>query len=235
MVAEEVLFEKKNGLAFLTFNRPEAHNAMNSAMVARLLQFIEQLKEEEDVKVVVLRGAGKSYCAGVDIKEAAKLGAQQGTKYHQLLVDLYAEIDSFPKPVLSSVHGYALGHGCACVAASDLAISSNEAILGMPEIDLGTFPYLSAIPLIRCLGLKKAFELLFTGRRVTGQEAERIGLVNSSVPSEKLSDATLELANILASKSTQAMRIGKETFAIMRELGYKMSLRYGHQLLTKEP
>ena len=105
----------------------------------------------------------------------------------------------------------------------------------MPEIDLGTFPYLSAIPLIRCLGLKKAFELLFTGRRVTGQEAERIGLVNSSVPSEKLSDATLELANILASKSAQAMRIGKETFAIMRELGYKMSLRYGHPLLTKEP
>ncbi len=224
MSNEKLLVEKADKIAWITFNRPEVHNAIDRGMMAVLHFALRQLESDDDVHVVVLRGAGdKTFTAGADIKEPPP---GPGEKPSPRIGDVFLAMAELHKPIISSVQGNALGGGCGLVAASDLAVVSERAVFGLPEINLGIFPTGILVPIVRSMGKKKAFELMFTGVKIDAREAERVGLVNRVAPHAGLEAATLELARLLASKKLSALRKGKEALDVTADMEFKKALKH---------
>lgn len=225
MSGPKLLVDKSEKIAWITFNRPEVHNALDRETMTALHSTLRQLDSDDDVHVVVLRGAGeKTFTAGADIKEPPPQTPEE--KRAPRPADIFLAMAELHRPIISSVQGNALGGGCGIVAASDLAIASEHAVFGLPEINLGIFPTGILVPIVRSLGKKKAVELMFTGIRIDAPEAERIGLVNRVVPHSELEAATLEMARTLASKKLSALRTGKEALNGTADMEFKKSLKY---------
>ena len=221
----KLLVDKSDKIAWITFNRPEVHNALDREMMTALHSTLRQLENDDDVHVVVLRGAGeKTFTAGADIKEPPPQSPEE--KIAPRPADIFLAMAELHKPIICSVQGNALGGGCGLVAASDMAIASERAVFGLPEINMGIFPTGILVPIVRSIGKKKAFELMFTGMKIDAREAERIGLVNRVVPHAELEAATLELSKSLASKKLSALRKGKEALNSVADMEFKKSLKY---------
>ncbi len=225
MNSKKLLIDKSDRIAWITFNRPEVHNALDREMMTALHSTLCQLENDDDVHVVVLRGAGeKTFTAGADIKEPPPQSPEE--KNAPRPADIFLAMAELHKPIICSVQGNALGGGCGIVAAADMAIASERAIFGLPEINMDIFPTGLVVPITRSLGKKKAFELMFTGVRINAAEAERIGLINRVVPHTDLEAATLELSKTLASKKLSALRRGKEALNTTADMEFKKALKY---------
>ena len=225
MKTTKLLVDKSDKIAWITFNRPEVHNALDREMMTALHTTLRQLETDDDVHVVVLRGTGeKTFTAGADIKEPPPQSSE--VKNTPRPADIFLAMAELHKPVICSVQGNALGGGCGIVAAADMAIASERAIFGLPEINMGIFPTGILVPIVRSIGKKKAFELMFTGVRINAAEAERIGLINRVVPHSELETATLELSKTLASKKLSALRRGKEALNTTADMEFKKALKY---------
>jgi len=223
--SKKLLIDKSDRIAWITFNRPEVHNALDREMMTALHSTLCQLENDDDVHVVVLRGAGeKTFTAGADIKEPPPQSPEE--KNAPRPADIFLAMAELHKPIICSVQGNALGGGCGIVAAADMAIASERAIFGLPEINMDIFPTGLVVPITRSLGKKKAFELMFTGVRINAAEAERIGLINRVVPHTDLEAATLELSKTLASKKLSALRRGKEALNTTADMEFKKALKY---------
>ena len=231
MNTERLILTKQDGICTLTLNRPKLHNAMDTAMQVELITTLKKLDTEEQIKVVVLRGAGKSFCSGADIKSLADHDAQD-RNMSILQPRIFETIANLKKVAVASVHGVALGAGFGIVAACDLAIASEDATFGLPEIDLGFFPMAMIGPLMRSIGRKPALELFFTGKRIDAQEAKRIGLLNAVVLREKLEQSTLDLVKIIATKQLDPIMLGKEALATTMDMEYSKLLRYCADMLV---
>jgi len=232
MSSEQVIVRMEERICWLTLNRPEVHNAMDSAMQSQLVETLQALDKEQGITVVVMRGSGKSFCSGADLKSLGDGRAMVDRNVSAQQPKLFEVIANLKKVVVASVHGAALGGGLGIVAASDLAIASEDAIFGLPEIDLGYFPMAMIGPIMRSVGRKSALELFFTGKRIDAKEAKHIGLVNSVVPRDRLEESTLELAKILASKDVDPITLGKEALAITMDMDYSKVLRYSAEMLV---
>lgn len=232
MSSERVIVRMEERICWLTLNRPEIHNAMDSAMQSQIIETLQALDKEQGITVVVIRGSGKSFCSGADLKSLDYGRAMGDRNVSAQQPKLFEVISNLKKVVVASVHGVALGGGLGIVAASDLAIASEDAIFGLPEIDLGYFPMAMIGPIMRSIGRKSALELFFTGRRIDAKEAKDVGLVNSVVPRDRLEESTLELAKILASKDADAIALGKEALAITMDMEYSKVLRYSAEMLV---
>jgi enoyl-CoA hydratase len=185
---ENLLVEQKDSIAYVTINRPKVLNALNMATMSELRAVFTQLKDDRDVRVVILTGAGeKSFVAGADIGELQKnnpVEAKEYTHRGQAVLDL---IENLGKPVIACNNGYALGGGCELALACTMRLASENAKLGQPEVKLGIIPgYGGSQRLPRLVGKGIAMQLLLTGEMITAQEAQRIGLVNEVVPSGQL-------------------------------------------------
>ena len=185
---ENLLVEQKDSVAYVTINRPKVLNALNMATMSELRAVFTQLKDDRDVRVVILTGAGeKSFVAGADIGELQKnnpVEAKQYTHRGQAVLDL---IENLGKPVIACINGFALGGGCELAMACTMRLASENAKLGQPEVKLGIIPgYGGSQRLPRLVGKGIAMQLLLTGEMITAQEAQRIGLVNEVVPSGQL-------------------------------------------------
>jgi len=210
---ENIIFEKKNGIAKITLNRPEALNAMNRAMITEIGHALEDVEKDSAVRVVVITGSGKAFCVGADLKfvkeELTSLYDQQeffrfGNK------TLMNAIENLNKPVIAAVNGFALAGGFEIMLVCDLVIASEEALFGDQHINYGLVgPGGSTQRTPRLVGPRKAKEIIFTGERLSAHEAERIGLVNRVVPADELESATNEIAGKIAEKSPVALRIAK--------------------------
>jgi len=221
----KLLVDKNDRIAWITFNRPEVHNALDREMMMALYSTLRQLEDDDDVHVVVLRGAGeKTFTAGADIKEPPPQSPEE--KNAPRPADIFLAMAELHKPIICSVQGNALGGGCGIVAAADMAIASERAIFGLPEINMDIFPTGLVVPITRSLGKKKAFELMFTGVKIYAAEAERIGLINRVVPHSELATATLELSKTLASKKLSALKRGKEALNTTSDMEFKKALKY---------
>jgi enoyl-CoA hydratase len=185
---ENILFGKKNSIAYVTINRPKVLNALNMATMGELRSVFTELKDDRDVRVVILTGAGeKSFVAGADIGELQKnnpVEAKEYTHRGQAVLDV---IENVGKPVIACVNGFALGGGCEIAMACTMRLASENAKLGQPEVKLGIIPgYGGTQRLPRLVGKGIAMQLLLTGEMITAQEAHRIGLVNEVVPAAQL-------------------------------------------------
>lgn len=207
-----------NGIVHLRLNAPERLNPLSDGMLAALQAQIEQLQNDRSARVVILSGAGKVFCAGHDLKEmqAGRQAEDQGRAYFQDLFTRCARVMSglqrLPQPVIAQVHGIATAAGCQLVASCDMAIAAENTRFGVNGVNIGLFCSTPMVALSRNIGRKRAFELLTTGDFIHAPEAERLGLINRSVPMEDLESTTLALAQKVASKLGAAVSIGKEAF-----------------------
>ncbi len=225
---ENIIYEKKGAIAYVTVNRPKVLNALNMATMEELRSAFTAAKADAGVRVVIFTGAGeKAFIAGADINELAKHSAVEGKEYThrgQSVLDL---IENLGKPVIACINGFALGGGCEMAMACAFRLASENAKLGQPEVKLGIIPgYGGTQRLARLVGRGKAKQLIFTGDYVNAAEAHRIGLVDEVYPAADLLPKAKEMALRIASKGPLAVRAAKE--AINR--GLDVDLEAGSKL-----
>jgi enoyl-CoA hydratase/carnithine racemase len=204
-LSEPVLLEEDLGpVRRLTLNRPEVLNALSTDLVDRLSEALARAADDGGCRVVVVRGAGRAFCAGYDLKEEAEREAREGPLDAagwradlQHSVGRMMELFDHPKPVIAQVHGYCLAGGCDLMMMCDLALASDDAVFGEPEIRFGSGVVTMVMPWL--VGARKAKELLFTGEdRIPAEEALRLGLVNRVVTPDRIEEDTLDLARRIA-------------------------------------
>lgn len=213
MAYETVLYEKRNGVGYVTMNRPDKLNALNNRIMEELDGCFQEIQKDDEVRVVILTGAGeKAFVAGADIKELAEQAPLQGKERSQRGQRVLDSIENLGKPVIAAVNGYALGGGCELALACTLRIASETARFGQPEVRLGIIPgYGGTQRLARLVGKGRALEMILTGEPVNAQEAYRIGLVNQVVPAEKLMLAAEELAQKIMPNAPLAIKLALES------------------------
>lgn len=208
MTFENLLFEIRDGIAFLTLNRPKVLNALNAAMFQELQTAIEAVRSEETVRAVVLTGAGeKAFAAGADIQELARVNGVEGRELALRGQAVFRSMETCGKPFLACVQGFALGGGCELAMACTLRIASETAKFGQPEVKLGLIPgYGGTQRLARLVGRGVALQMLLTGETIGAAEAMRIGLVNEVVPPDQLLARGEALARTMAGMAPLAVR-----------------------------
>ena len=210
---ENILFDKKDGIARITLNRPDAMNAMNRAMITEIGRALEDSDEDATVRVVILTGKGKAFCVGADLKAAAKeMGSlsQQEAWFRWANKNSIERIAYLSKPVIAGVNGFAFAGGYELMMACDLVIAAEDAIICDQHMNFGLVgPGGSTQRTTWLIGARKAKEIIFTGKRLSGKDAEKIGLVNQAVSRDKLDEAVNDLAALLREKSPVALRIAK--------------------------
>jgi methylglutaconyl-CoA hydratase len=203
------------GVLTLTLNRPDKRNALNTELLDRLHQAVERADLDADVRVLVIRGAGKDFCAGADLDELlASVGRTEAENEASALRlgTLFERLRAVPKPVIAMVHGRALAGGAGLATACDLIIAAADAQVGYPEIQRGFAPAMVTALLRRIVGEKVALDLVLTGRVLRADEAQRVGLISRIVPAEELERATSALAAELARASGTALAFTKRLF-----------------------
>ena len=229
---QNIIVERKDHIGQLTLNHPQTLNILTTQLAKEINSALLELEADSDIYVIIIKGAGRAFCAGIDVKELADKTALE---YHTQLPTLDLLIRTIPtmtKPVIAQVHGYATAAGCGLVAACDLAVASDGTFFGTTAINVGLFCLGPSAPLSRCVGRKKSLEMLFTGDLIDAQEAYRVGLVNKVVPKDKLESATMELAQKIVSKSPIAIQIGKQAFYTMSDLEYSKALKYLAEMMA---
>jgi len=225
---ETIIYEKQNAVAYITLNRPKVLNVYNIKMRDELYQILGAIKDDPDVSVAILKGAGdKAFCAGADLTEFLTAPSPIIARQVRWERDVWGLFLSLPQPVIVALHGYVLGDGIEMALCCDLRIASQDAQFGTPEVGLGIIPAAGATQTLpRTVGRGKGLEMLLTSRRINAEEAYKAGLVNQVVPREKLLPTVEEIARKIASYNQIAVRSAKQ--AIVR--GLDLPLKEGLEL-----
>ena len=223
-----VLYEVADHVATLTLNRPEVRNAMNTALREAMLEHITALAVNDDVRVIVIKGAGdKAFSAGADIREFVEPLVPTQFREQRRRIDFRQVMDRCPQPIIAAIRGVALGGGLELALACDIRIAGDDAQLGLTEVNLAIIPGGGGTQrLPRLIGRGKALEMILTGARIGAAEALRLGLVERVVPAADVVTAAQDLARELAGRAPVALRYAKE--AVVKGLG--MSLEDGLRL-----
>lgn len=229
--------EIKNRIGYITLNRPDKRNALSYEFVAELKQAFEELKEDKEAKVIVLRAEGKAFCAGADL---AYIQGLQNNTYEENLEDsnhlkeLFYQIYTYPKVVIAQVQGHALAGGCGLATVCDFSFTVPEAKFGYTEVKIGFIPAIVKVFLLRKIGEGKAKELLLSGQLYTAEQAQAFGLVNSVVPAEKLVSHVEEFAQqLIINNSGQSMAFTKQMIAEVQEKSLEEGLQYAAEQNAK--
>ena len=207
-----ILIGVEEGIATITFNRPKALNALNSALLEELSQALDDMAADEEIRVLILTGAGdKAFVAGADITELANcnaLQAKQFARQGQLVIN---KIAALPIPAIAAVNGYALGGGTEMALVCDFIYASDNANFGLPEINLGIMPGFGGTQrLARLIGPNQAKEMIYTGKMISADEAKDVGLVNKVCPVENLMDEAMSTARVIKTKGKVSLRAAKQ-------------------------
>lgn len=224
---ENIKYEVKGNIGYLTINRPKALNALNTNVLSELMTALKEIESDDNVKAVIVTGEGKAFVAGADISQMSKLNAVEGRAMMQAGHKVMNTIDQMPKPFIAAVNGFALGGGCELAMACDIRIASEKAKFGQPEVGLGIIPgFCGTQRLSRLVGKGMAKYLIYSAEMINANEAYRIGLVEKVVPGDTLMEEVEKLANTIASKAPIA--IAQSKIAINN--GYDMDLKSASQL-----
>jgi enoyl-CoA hydratase len=237
MSTENILVETKGRVGVIRFNRPQALNALNAALVAELITAIDRLEADANISCLLLTGSDKAFAAGADIKEMAS------KSYHDVNMEDFGgdkdRIARCRKPVVAAVAGFALGGGCEFAMQADIIIAADNAKFGQPEIKLGVIPgYGGTQRLAHAVGKAKAMDLILTGRMMDAQEAERAGLVARVVPLANLMDEAMKVAETIAGMSLPSVYAAKDSvnraFETSLAEGVRFERRVFHALFATE-
>jgi len=206
-----VIYEKSEGIATITLNRPDALNAFSQEVVVEVLQAIDDVKNDDNVRVVILTGAGeKAFSAGADIKAMKGMNALKARELSLMGEKLCLAFENLEKPVIAAINGYALGGGMEVAMSCDFRIASENARMGQTEINIGLIPGWGGTQrLTRLIGATKAKELVYTGKLIDAKTAEQLGLLNMVVPADKFKETVRQFALELAQKAPVALKIAK--------------------------
>ena len=202
-----LLIDRRDEIAVLTLNRPQARNALNFDLLATLLSELQALAEDSSLRCLLVTGAGDAaFCAGADLKERLTLTPEQRTAHTAAINDVANALEQFPAPVIAAIRGFALAGGAELATACDLRVASVDAVLGFPEVRVGVFPGAGGvIRLPRLVGAGRARDLLLTGRQVGAAEALTMGLLDRVVPNEEVLPAAMALAEEIAANAPLAI------------------------------
>lgn len=214
-----VNLEQKGHVGIVTIDRQEALNALNSQVLDDLSAVLDQVNHNDEIYVVVLTGAGRSFVAGADIAEMKEFSAIEGKRFGLHGGNVFLKLENLSKPVIAAVNGFALGGGCELCMSCDIRLASEKAKFGQPEVGLGITPGFGGTQrLPRIVGIAKAMELILTAKVIGAAEAQTIGLVSAVYPPEELMDKALELANaicqnaqIAVCEAKKCIRMGMQT------------------------
>jgi len=221
-----VIYEKKDKIGIIKLNRPEVLNAINDALIEDFL-LVFQLAQKDDTRVIILRGEGRAFSAGADVKEGSQPRSIEDYFNHAIhMQDMTRVMAHSSKPVIAAVQGYALGGGCELALNCDIRIAAEGTKFGFPETTVGaTVTNAGLYNLPRLIGMGRAKELIYTGRRVDAKEAEAWGMVNKVVPVEELDKATMELADEIASHDPLGITLARHCLDSSAETSFESLLR----------
>lgn len=209
---KHLILDKEGNVGLLRINRPEAMNSLNREVLQELMQAVEEVKNDQDIYVLIITGEGKAFVAGADISEMSSMDSVQARSFAEAGLNALRNIEAMEKPVIAAVNGFALGGGCELAMACDIRLASSRAKFGQPEVGLGVTPgFGGTVRLSRLVGLAKAKELIYTGNIIKAEEAMQIGLVNMVTEPEDLLDSAMEMAKKIASNAQLAVRYSKQS------------------------
>jgi len=227
---KNLLVTVENHVGTLLINRPEMRNALNEETMDEMRAALVELDNDPAVHVIVLAGAGeKAFCAGGDLNnmlDAMKQNSIIIRRFTSGYANLVKTILAVSKPTIASVQGFAFAGGCGLAVVCDLTIASEKAQFCLSEINIGIWGAIISAPIIRTVGMKKAKEMLFTGRRFKADQALEMGLVNTVVPAEELAATTKAWADEIASKSPLALKMGKEALHVVQDMEINQAFSY---------
>jgi len=229
MAYENIIFEKEENIAVMTFNRPDAMNALNNQTRAEFREAIAAVAADDQIKVLILTGSGKAFVAGSDIKEFNQTSAYDAHNIQRL----GGLVENLHKPVIAAVNGFCLGGGNEIAMGCDIIIASEKAKFGQTEVNIGIIPGGGATQrLPRLIGVCRAKELIFTGDIIGAEEAFRLGLVNRVVPVDQLMPTAKEMAKKIAAKSAAALKLAKTAINRGMQTNLESGLNYEYELYS---
>lgn len=230
MSAERVLADLSGGLLTLTLNRPEKRNALDSLMVGALQQQLDRAELDAEVRVVVLRGAGRDFCAGADLAElleSVDRSPEDNAAHAQQLGNVFVTMRKLPKPVVAVVHGRALAGGCGLATACDLVLAHADASFGYPEVKRGFVPAMVIAMLHRAVGEKVAYDLVGTGHVLTAAEALQVGLVSRVIAADGFDAEVGEILQGMAASSPSAVALIKRQLYEVEGRSFEQAIALG--------
>ena len=232
MSYEAVLVEKKDRMGIITLNRPDKFNTFSTTLARELNAGLQELDADGDVHVVIVRGAGKTFSTGIDLSEFPGKTPLEYREWITLMDEMHGTIASMDKPVIASVHGFAVANGAGLMFAADFAIVTENAKIGTTAINVGLLCSGPVIPLSYSLGKQKLLELLLCGDLIDAHEAERMGMVNRVVPPEKLEEETFAFAAKLLAKSPLALKEGKRFYYRMINMPFDQRFDFSSEVFA---
>ena len=217
----------------ITLNRPQNLNTFTTTLARELSQALRELDADQRVRVVIVKGAGKAFCAGIDVSDFFDKSASEYREWIECMETPLGTISRMKKPVIAQVHGVAAANGAGLVAAADLAVVGERARFGLTAINVGLNCIGPIVPVSRSIGRKRALELLLYGELINAQRALDMGLVNKVVPEDELDKATREWAALLAKKSPVAVQIAKKSFYTAEDMDYSKAFEYMNEAFAR--
>jgi len=230
-----IVLDQKEGILRLTLNRPEVHNAFNSTLILEVTDAVERAKDDDAIRVVIITGQGKSFCAGADIhwmREIIRYSFEQNLEESLQLAEVLHQIYTLPKPTIAMVNGSAIGGGTGFLSACDIAIASEGAKFGLSEVKIGLVPAAISPYVIRKIGESKAREYFLTGNRMTAERAVEIGLINEAVPPNKLEQRVTELVYHLLTSGPDAIANCKELIRRVPSMTFEEAKVYTARMIA---
>lgn len=221
-----IKYEVNEHIAKITMNRPKALNALNSEVLNELDKCLDEIKANNDLRVLIITGEGRSFIAGADIKEMSELGGLEAKAFGNKGLSVFRKIETLPIPVIAAVNGFALGGGCELAMSCDIRIASNKALFGQPEVGLGLIPGFGGTQrLQRLVGQGWAKYLIYSAENIKADKALEIGLVQDVVDVEELEERVNTLAEAIASKAPIAVRLSKEAINTGAQVDIEHAMR----------
>ena len=229
---QTLVFEADGPIAMITLNRPERRNALSLELMKELIACFEEIGSRREVRVVLLRAAGKVFCSGHDLGEMVGRDINEYRQVFDVCTEMMTRLQSIPQPVIAEVQGVATAAGCQLVATCDLAVASDQAAFATPGVKIGLFCTTPMVALSRAIGRKRALEMLLTGEMIDARTAADWGLINAVVSTAELSQKSRELAERIAEASSLTVALGKQAFYTQIDLDQPKAYAYAKEVMS---
>ncbi|MCX5908801.1 MAG: enoyl-CoA hydratase-related protein [Deltaproteobacteria bacterium] len=230
MAYETILLERRNGIGYLTLNRPKVFNAISEQMIREMKEAVQELHPDQSVGVVIITGAGKAFQSGADIQELSRMTPLQILRWNQGVVENMEALEKMRQPVIAAINGYALGGGLELALACTIRVAAASAKMGLPEVKIGILPGAGGTQrLPRLIGKGLAAEIILTGDMIDAEEAYRIGLVNRVVPDEQVMAAAEGIARKILENAPVAIELAKDAMEVGEDLPLGGAIQYAQK------